>query len=205
MNGEITYETFVLIPPIKENKAEGYQKLKALLEKYDVGKMVEEHLNLKWQQKITLYDMDGGANYDLPDKAYVDYSHGAWAIAGIAHEMVHLILYQNAWTKIPEIESYIKKHEDLSKYTRLGIPGYPIEQMIAYLLMRDIIVEISKDYEGLEEEKVLSQYRENQFNRILKKEYPNEYLRNLGRKIISEWEKRPADISVTEWLKTILV
>ena len=200
-------KNFELEPPIKKEKAEQYEKLLSLLEKHDVGEMVADILNLKWQEKVIVEDMSGGygADYQVPNKAFVDYSGGVWAASGIAHEMVHLILYQNKWTDTPEIKEYIERHPDLQNFTRMRTVGYPIEQMVAYLLMRDVMLEISDKDKSVSKEQALSQYGESWFNRILDKEYPTKHLKALGRKIISQWQTKPSDISVINWVETLLV
>ncbi|MFC1624777.1 hypothetical protein ACFL15_00135 [Patescibacteria group bacterium] len=200
-------ENFELVPPEKEEKVERYEHLKSLLEKYDVGEMVEDILNLKWQEKVTVNDFDGeyGASYQVPNKVYVNYIRGSWATSGIAHEMVHLILYQNKWTDIPEISDYISGHQDLKNPTKMRTVGYPIEQMVAYLLMRDVMLEISEKDARVNKEQVLSQYGDSWFNRILEKEYPSEHLKTLGKKIIVEWQNRPKDMPVTDWIKSLLL
>ena len=199
-------DTFELNPPIKEGKNEGYEKLKSVLEDYDIGEMVSDILNLKWKEKVVIKDTDSkyGADYKLPNEAYVNYSHGAWGAIGIAHEMVHLIMYQNGWTEIPKIKDYINKHEDLQDPTRMRTVGYPIEQMIAYLLMKDVALKISENDNRIHKENVLSQYNNEWFARILDKEYPTDHLKLLGNKIIEQWKNKPKDFPITNWIEGIL-
>jgi hypothetical protein len=198
--------TFELTPPTKEEKIEEYEKLKSVLEKYDIGEIVSDILNLEWKEKVIVSDTDSeyGADYKIPNKAYVNYSHGAWETMGIAHEMVHLIMYQNGWTENPKIAEYIEKHEDLQDKTRMRTVGYPIEQMVAYLLMRDVGIKISEKDSEINREKVLSQYNKDWFTKILDKEYPTKHLKKLGKKIIDKWDERPKNISIINWIESIL-
>lgn len=201
-----TQDTFELKPPTKEDKVEGYKELKYILEKYDIGEMVSDILNLKWKEKVVINDTDSkyGADYKLPNEAYVNYSDGTWGITGVAHEMVHLLMHQNDWTEIPKIKNYISEYKDLQDPTRMRSVGYPIEQMVAYLLMRDVALKISEKEDGINKEDVLSQYNKDWFARILNTEYPTEHLKILGNKIIEKWENRPKELPITDWVESVL-
>ncbi|NMB91963.1 hypothetical protein GYA37_03935 [candidate division WWE3 bacterium] len=199
-------ESFELIPPTNKDKAEKYEELKSVLEKYDIEEAVSNILNLKWKQKVFVNDTDSkfGADYKLPNIASVNYSRGALGAMGVAHEMVHLLMGQNSWTDIPEINEYIQKHEDLKDFSRMRTVGYPIEQMVAYLLMRDVALDISESDESVDKERINSQYNDAWFARILDSEYPTEHLKTLGKKIIDDWEARPKDVPVTDWIKKLI-
>jgi hypothetical protein len=199
-------DTFELNPPINQDKNEGYQRLKSILEDYDIGNMVSNILHLEWKEKVLINDTDSkyGADYKLPKEAYVNYSHGAWGAIGITHEMVHLIMHQNTWIEIPKIKNYIKEHEDLQDSTRMRTVGYPIEQMIAYLLMKDVALKISENDDRINKERVLSQYNKDWFTKILDTEYPTEHLKLLGNKIIEGWKSKSENLPITNWIESIL-
>ncbi len=199
-------DTFELNPPTRQEKNEGYEELKSILEDYDIGNMVSDTLHLEWKEKVLINDTDNkhGAYYKLPNEIYVNYSRGAWGAMGIAHEMVHLIMHQNTWTEIPKIKNYINEHEGLQDPTRMRTAGYPIEQMIAYLLMKDAALKISENDDRIDKGRVFSQYNENWFTKILDTEYPTEHLKSLGNKIIEEWKNKPDNIPITNWIEGIL-
>ena len=113
-------------------------------------------------------------------------------------------MHQNTWTEIPKIKNYINEHEGLQDPTRMRTAGYPIEQMIAYLLMKDAALKISENDDRIDKGRVFSQYNENWFTKILDTEYPTEHLKSLGNKIIEEWKNKPDNIPITNWIEGIL-
>ena len=131
----------------------------------------------------------------FPDKIEIDFSRGRILLGTIAHEGLHLLLRQNDWLdKYPFIKELSSEHE-LLRISKFGW-GYQIEQMIAYLIQRDVNRLVGEKFS---DNSLLRWGDKTFFDKVIEEEFTYEnahpeekqFLINLGRNIINLWDENP--------------
>jgi hypothetical protein len=170
----------------------------AVFEKYNVAKMVSDATGLKWHSGILkIENTNEGGSWRGSDVILVHYNRGLWAVSTAVHEFLHLILRQNNWDRVEEISNFIDAHPELSN--KRG-RGYAIEQMIAYLLQKEIHQEI-----GIIENNTAMQtsWDDEHFEKIIKESYTDPFSGKLARTLIVEWPHHKNQ-NILEWIKNVL-
>lgn len=172
-----------------------------ILTKHDLPKLIELKTGLSWKTpSIKIKHTQKKADWENNDTVLVNFENGTWCISGIAHELVHLILRQNNWLDNPTISNYVKRHRELRETSRGD--GYPIEQMIAYLIQSEILADLGKK----ESVEIPAKFwDEKHFENVINYEYDSEYKKRLGRLIISAWRSRRREgTNLIGWLEELL-
>ncbi len=191
----------VTIKIIERGSEEKTKEVEGALQKYDIPEMVSEMTGLKWKKNsIKLQQIENGANFEKDYIVLINLNMGIYCLSGITHETVHLILRQNNWLENEEIHNFVNKYPEMKKYPK-DREGYPLEQMIAYLIMEDISKPIGKK-EGLE--KLAETGGHGSFEKILEREFGTETKEKIGKMIIEKWPEHKNYSNVIEWLESII-
>ncbi|MEK7447655.1 MAG: hypothetical protein AAB632_02580 [Patescibacteria group bacterium] len=178
------------------------KELEEATKKYDVPGMVSEATGLDWKTSILkLKHIEKSADWEDDDTVLINLGTGAYALSGVSHECLHLILRQNNWLESSKISAFIKKYPEM----RIDYPeykaGYPIEQLIAYLIQDEISKKI-----GQEEEigKLITTGGHGPFEVILDREYDTNTKKKLGKMIIEKWPDKKKYPDIIKWIENII-
>ena len=191
--------------PKIEISREGFKgnikELESILGKYDISNMVSQLTGLGWKtDSIKLKHTEGSVDWEGNDTVLENLKYGPYCISSLSHEMVHLIFRQNDWLESDEISNFIEKYPEMNEYSE-GKDGYPIEQMVAYLIQDEICKKIGQE----EDADILTKtggHRD--FENILDREYDTEMKRWLGKTIINNWTDRGRYPNIIKWIESLL-
>lgn len=177
------------------------QEIESVLEKYDIPSMVSDITGLGWKtDSLKLKHIEKSAEWEGTDTALVNLGSGAYGASGVAHELVHLSFRQNKWLENPKISEFIDKYPEMREWPKTK-KGYPIEQMIAYLVQDEISKKIGQE-EGID--KLVQNGGHGSFEHILDNEYDTETKKGLGNKILDKWPERKNYPDVIKWIESII-
>ncbi len=176
-------------------------ELEELLEKHNIPQMVSNITGLDWKTaSIKLRHTESQADWEGDDTVLVNLDHGPYCISGLSHEMVHLLFRQNNWLESTEISKFIENHPEMREYSA-GKDGYPIEQMVAYLVQDEICKKIGKK-EGLN---ILAETGgHGDFEKILDTEYGSDIKKKIGKTMMERWTKLEDYSDVLKWIESLL-
>jgi len=185
----------------KESHEGSTEEAERILEKYDIPQMVADITGLDWKNdSLKLVHTTDGANWQGTDTILVNLDRGVYCVSGASHELVHLAFRQNDWLENPKISEFIDRYPEMKDYPE-GKKGYPIEQMVAYLVQDEICKKIG------EEERVdglIITGGHGPFEEILSSEYTTPVLEKLGREMIDQWPERKNHPDVIKWIENII-
>lgn len=170
--------------------------MEQLIERYRIVETVSDLTNLPWIAPIIIrHDTIPTADFKGTNTAIVDFSKRHWALQGIAHEMVHLLVRQNSWSANPRLISLIHRFPEL---THPHGPGYLLEQMAAYLVMVEVMKGVGRDIQNA---RMISGWTHERFDEVIAREYKTPLKERLGRAIIAAWPER-VDMRqpLTDWM-----
>lgn len=176
-------------------------ELEEALEKYDVPQMVSQITGLSWKnESLKIKHIDKSADWEGNDTILVNLGRGAYALSGVAHECLHLILRQNNWLESPKISDFVEKYPEMRKYP-IKRKGYPLEQMIAYLVQDEISKKIGKQ-EGLD--RLVETGGHGKFGYILETEYSSKNEEKLGKIILKKWQEKDNYENIIKGIESII-
>jgi len=187
-------------PNIKIESSQETKELEEILAKYNTLNELGNIIGLEWKKPITVVGIDSGANFKSGDTILVNLNVGIYAISGISHEAVHLILRQNNWLENETIKNFIEKYPEMQRYPAER-QGYPLEQMIAYLVQEDISKPIGEK-EGLE--KLAETGGHKSYKKIIQREFSEGINGKVGELILNKWPEHNQSKNVIEWLESII-
>lgn len=166
------------------------------IEQFQILETVSKLTGLSWIQPITIRHKDiPTADFEGDSIVLVDFAKHHWALQGIAHEMVHLLIRQHAWNADARLKLFIQNHPELKNpYGH----GYLLEQMAAYLIMIDVMKEVGRT---IGNPRMISGWESERFENVLAREFKSPLKERIGRAIIAAWPSRnAAHQPLTTWL-----
>lgn len=177
------------------------KELEEATKRYNVPGMVSAVTGLEWKTSlIKLKHIEKSADWEDDDTVLINLGTGAYALSGISHECLHLILRQNNWLESSKISDFIEKYTEMKEFP-IKRKGYPLEQMIAYLVQDEISKKIGQE-EGIE--KLITTGGHGPFETILDREYNTDTKKRLGKLIMKKWPDRKKYPDIIKWIESII-
>ena len=195
---ESKYGTLNVVQPPSDDLVAGHTELLTFLGNYDILLDIADVTGL--EPAIQDYTIQHAelADWEGLDTIYVNYGRGVRAYLSGIHELVHIVLRQQNWLQDDVLDTFVVDHPAFT--VRSKGPGYKIEQMIAYLIQRDI-AKLMDERLGIDH--YGKQWGEEKFAGRFDREYASPEREKLGRLIIAMWDDRDPSVDIIGFARSV--